>query len=751
MTLPNFTRPEVRVLVWRSQLSHLVDSDGVPIVDVDGGRFLLLPETPYAIDLTDRVRSGSVSLGDVSAIGSSRAGVDATVAVLNLTLDLGDPSLAPGVKSVLNEPDELLRPYRMISVEARAGEHEEWRTIFAGYLGDEVRTNVTASSGTISLSARDLAKPLQDTFLAEFPVIAADAETAPVPVEDALTELIALVPANVRPPLAFPSGLSGFMIREPYQPQNCSVWDAMQQLALQVGWYLGVMGSELVFMDPPRGKETADLTLSADDVFIDDLGVSDTDIRNVVEVVWTDKTTLERRVTEARDQWSIDNLTGGVEKRSVLELDATSQIDTQTEAETLAARFIADMAREFASSQVTLPFTPSIGLFTTIALLNPRVDQAARFFAVHSVKHTWDRRALRTVIAGVGQVIGKRRAWLAAEPRPGSRNDPRGPHQSVLPPPIVTVEPASPGFTVTIEPNRGVDAVRSEIHWSLVNGFIPGPSTLKAEGNQERWTFNNTDAGAVDFVQPGLVHYVRVRSIDSQGNPGRFTTQRAVTPGSVEGAWIEIDNNTRFSGAVEITNAERTTGALSVKTSAGVEVARLGNISGKPGVPAGAQFGLWGALGAGVYIEGVPRIVYVRNEAWAWSLISIPSSVPAGHVWSFDHRYTERNLPAGITVPEGYRLQALAIPRSIWASRGSPTEFDLIVPAYELRTEVRRSNGTWTLSPQLDGAGTTYDRARVYGNGRLRALAGVPAGQTVGVQAQVTVMLVFIPQDASAN
>lgn len=749
MNIPNHRDTAVRVFVDRYVLSHLTDTDGAPLLDTDGARLLALPSNRVPIEITDRVRSGRVSLGDVSAIGSSHAGVDATVAVLSLTLDHGEPSLAPGASSVLNEPDELLRPYRPIRVIGYDGGDPV--TLFAGYLGDEIRSSASAGRASITLTARDLAKPLQDLFISEFPILAADATPeAPRPLEDVLGELLALAPAHLRPPLVVASDIF-FSVSEPYRPQNQSVWDAMQQLVLQAGLYLGVIGENLVLLDPPRDKTTPDVILDTDDAFTDDLGISDTDVRNAVRVVYTDAETLERRVVEARDEWSIENITGGIEKLSVIELDATSQIDTEEEAEALASRFIADMSREFASTQLNLPFLPGLWLFDVIEMTHEKFTALPRTFAVHSIQHTFDQTRRRTVVAGVGQVVGKRRAWLHLEPRPGSPNDPRGPHQSVLPPPIIVVEPASPGFTVTIEPNRGVDAVRSEIHWSLVNGFIPGPSTLKAEGSQERWTFNNTDAGAVDFVQPGLVHYVRVRSIDSQGNPGRFTTQRAVTPGSVEGAWIEIDNDTRFNGAVEITNAERTTGALSVKTSAGVEVARLGNISGKPGVPVGTQFGLWGALGAGVYIEGVPRIAYVRNEAWAWSLISIPSTVPAGHVWSFDHRYTERNLPAGITVPEGYRLQALAIPRSIWASRGSPTEFDLIVPAYELRAEVRRSNGTWTLSPQLDAAGTTYDRARVYGNGRLRALASVPAGQTVGVQAQVTVVLVFIPQDASAN
>jgi len=50
-------------------------------------------------------------------------------------------------------------------------------------------------------------------------------------------------------------------------------------------------------------------------------------------------------------------------------------------------------------------------------------------------------------------------------------------------------------------------------------------------------------------------------------------------------------------------------GALTVRNAGGAEVLRLGNITGKSGVPSGSQYGLWGELGTGVYIKGVPRII----------------------------------------------------------------------------------------------------------------------------------------------
>lgn len=252
MNIPNHRDTRVRVFVDRFVLSHLTDTDGTPLLDTDDARLLALPSNRVPIEITDRVRSGRVALGDVTAIGSSHAGVDSTVAVLNLTLDHGEPSLAPGAPSSLNEPDELLRPYRPIRVVGYDGVGAP-STLFAGYLGDEIRSSAASGRASIALTARDLAKPLQDSFISEFPVLAEDATPeTPVPLVDVLLELLALIPAHLRPPFVI-RDTPPFMVSEPYRPQNCSVWDAMQQLVLQGGLFLGVIGEELVLLDPPAG------------------------------------------------------------------------------------------------------------------------------------------------------------------------------------------------------------------------------------------------------------------------------------------------------------------------------------------------------------------------------------------------------------------------------------------------------------------------------------------------------------------
>lgn len=754
MNIPNPRETSVRVFVDRYFLSYLVDTDGAALVDTDDTLLGVTPLVRTPVEVTDRVRNGRVSLGDVSAVGSSHAGVDSAVTVLSLTLDHGEPSLAPGAESPLNEPDELLRPYRPVRVLAYDGE-EPPVTLFSGYLGDEIRSNASAAAATLSLTARDLAKPLQDLFISEFPIIAEGASDAnPVPVDDVLGELLALVPEHLRPQLDVLSPVT-LSVREPYRPQNVSVWDAMQQVAIQSGWYLGVRGESLVFLDPPRDKVTPDVTLDTDDAFTDDLGISDTDVRNVVQVAFTDGVTRERVVVEQRDEWSIENITGGLEKRSLIELDETSQIDTLAEAQALAGAFISDMSREFASTQLTLPFLPSLWLFDVIEMTHEKFTRLPRVFAVHSVQHTFDRTRNRTVVAGVGQVIGKRRAWLNREPRPGSPSDPRGPHQSVLPAPIVSVTHGNPGIIVNVDQRRGVDAEWVQVYMSTTPGFIPSPATLVAEGDQEQWVFASTSVSDPAHFLPGVAHHIRVRSVDSKGNPGRFTAQHSITPDRIDPGLILLDGNVRVTGDVTVYGGGNT-GSFRV-VRGGNEVLKLGNIAGKPGVPSGVVEGLWGEAGAGVFIQGLPILERIIPYQVAIDSEFFPNGTPAGTPFTPTIDSFETALP-NIEATDTHWLAPLLLLGSVWSEMTqSVGGFETATPGYvameshDVRPFLRRSNGTWTSGPSTDAAGTVYNRVRFQLRLTANAVQDFPAPAGLSFGATGTLLLFLVPRNRTTN
>lgn len=608
------------------------------------------------VEITDRVRRGSVTLGDVTGAGTGNAGVDAVVMTLTLELDGSSPRVAPLTDSPMNDPSDLLRPYQPVRVVATVDGVDT--TIFSGFLGDELRSDATPGAHGVTVTARDLAKPLQDTFLDEFPILAATATDAtPVGVVSILNELLALIPAHVRPTLTV-VGSPDFEVRAPYRPQRCTVWDAAQQLVAQTGWHLGVRGGTLTLLDPPRTKLTADWLIDRDDLFADSLGISDADIRNVINVVWTDAATRERRTTTKRDQGSIDNLTGGVERASTITLDDTSQIDTLAEAEALADRFLHDMSREFAATRITLPFLPDLRLFDTLGVANPAFTADQRIAAVVSVRHDFAPGQARTVIVGTGQVVGRRRAWLDGEPRPGSPSDPRGPHQALLPPPLVTITAGNPGIVVRVDERRGVDAVGVEVHWSLVNGFTPSPATLKARGAQEVWTFATTDVAAPDYVIPGVTHYVRVRAYDSQGNGGEWTAQVAVTPAKVDPAAIILDSDVEINGDLDITG-KGNTGTLRFWKPGPPEslVLALGNVGGLFGAPAGSV-GLAGGLGAGVWLTDS---LQVMDAGWNNALLDFGSPATNAIVTR-----TDAHLIRGAgTIPAGEAWVIVAVPNNV--------------------------------------------------------------------------------------
>lgn len=168
-----------------------------------------------------------------------------------------------------------------------------------------------------------------------------------------------------------------------------------------------------------------------------------------------------------------------------------------------------------------------------------------------------------------------------------------------LPTPVsVQLVPTPTGMTVLVTLGANSRAVGVEVHVSPVNGFTPDVSTLAARGPGVRFV--------IEGLATAIRHFVRVRAYDDRGNFSPFTDQLSTAARGVGAAELVV-------GQIDLTNAERADAALSVKTSAGTEVLRLGNITGKTGVPGGTQYGLWGEFGTGVWMRGSIR---VRNVIW---------------------------------------------------------------------------------------------------------------------------------------
>src|SRR5690606_16610 len=309
-----------------------------------------------------------------------------------------------------------------------------WIALFHGLLGDAIRT----SGPVVECDARDLAKRLQDTYILTPREYGSEAGT---PAEDVIQQIIDdnLGPGEVT--LYFPSGTAsdprpiaespGFMVT-PYVVEYMSVWDAIQQVAAQFGWFLGYRwhpntgAMQLILMEPPRNKDasTADFHFSWEDaIYTQDLAITDRDIRNIVTVTFRNSATGERESVTVQDDASI--ATYGPRAMQIEEGDA-SLIDTPEEAQRLANAALADLKDMTATTQIQMPLLPTLDVFSGIVVTDPRLSSTDDFYGVESVRHTLDfeARQFRTEAVAAGRVIGGRHRWLQKQTRPGQAAPP---------------------------------------------------------------------------------------------------------------------------------------------------------------------------------------------------------------------------------------------------------------------------------------------------------------------------------------
>ena len=291
-------------------------------------------------------------------------------------------------------------------------------SLFRGYLGERVSTD----GGTVEVSARDLAKRLQDAYIYIEREYGSDTET--VPIETVMQQILDdnLGEGEVTLHCPEPTGRAC----RPYSPIDMSVWDALWQLTSQWGGWLGYAWDTqqgeyvLTLMMPPRdkGPENADFVFNASDIYVENLETYDDDIRNLVVVRYYDE--IEKRVKTVieRDEDSIREFG---ERVMVIQ---TERLTTEAQARALAQLALHDLADYPATVEITLPFLPEMHLFAGILVTNPRISTRQEFYGVVSFRHelSWgeDSARFRTVVVAAGRVTGGHHRWLRMETRPGS-------------------------------------------------------------------------------------------------------------------------------------------------------------------------------------------------------------------------------------------------------------------------------------------------------------------------------------------
>jgi len=421
------------------------------------------------VDVSDYLVRAEVNLGNVDQVGTGNAGVDGVVRTMSFTLQnsgalipawdeataqdetyvvgdeldvVGDEldgaevlinllfgttnewarnSFSPkDANSEWNQPSPLLWPNRRVRFQVAvtavgatptAG---DWVTLHEGYLGDLIRTD----AHTVTCECRDLAKRLQDAYI-ETSTTYTDMDAEDV-IQQILDDYFGAGEITLYTPVA-----SGWHITS-YTVEYVSVWDAIQKIAAQRGWFLGYRWDSgtgqfrLTFMEPPRSKSTADYTINyTDDIYVEDLDISDRDIRNVVKVTYQASDGSINTVTR-EDATSISIY--GRRACEIIE-SATSEIDTQAEAEALADAVLSDLKDLSGTTRIEMPLFPELDLFDMLEVTNPLISSSADLYAVESVRHTldFDSGSFTTEVIASGKVIGGRRKWLSKETRPGAK------------------------------------------------------------------------------------------------------------------------------------------------------------------------------------------------------------------------------------------------------------------------------------------------------------------------------------------
>lgn len=425
-------------------------------------------------------------------------------------------------------------------------ETEDWFRLFEGIIGDSIRNK---GAGAVEFTCRDRAKLLMDSYIDAKRTYGSDAGE---PAEDVVAQILVDNEwSSIAGDLWVPSS-PGFKIY-PYEVDFQSPWDAIQQVSTPIGWFLGFRFNPsegkfvLTFMEPPRTKasETADFVLSArDEIIVQNLDISDVDIRNIVEVTFRNAATGQLDTVVVQDEASIAMY--GKRRMAIGEKD-TVHIRTTEDATQFALRVLFDLSSLRGTTRIESRMLPSMDLFSGVLVDDERLSSTQDFYGVESVRHVLDmtgqEHKYRTEIVASSKVIGGHARWLQMETRRGA-SMPLAPEAAIgggrlMPKPEgVTARGTISGVAIDV-PVPPVNANRwaeTEIHLSTTDGFIPSSAT-KADGGKKTH-FELTDDGS-NALTPGVRYYARCGYKDVRGDVGVYSDQVSAVARRADSADVE--------------------------------------------------------------------------------------------------------------------------------------------------------------------------------------------------------------------
>ncbi|NVJ13122.1 hypothetical protein [Myxococcus sp. AM010] len=437
--------------------------------------------------------------------------------------------------------EPLLKEGRTFRIDVQTTPSEEptpgaWQQVFLGRIDD-----IDAGPEELSFTGRDFAGVFQDVFIETERDYGNN--TVGVAVQEVMTAIIGdNVPTGTGPGLHVPVDPMWQLGR--YTQERETVHEACQKLAAQLGWELRLrfvdgLGWQLVLQSPERLADEPVWTFGPDDyVELSRVQRRLTDIRNAVEVVYTDINDRDALGNAKRKSVLSTNPTSiaehGRRYMQVTEASA-SNINTEVEAQRLADAAIADLSDSALDVEVEVPYVWALEVNDVVRVLpdDVHLDEAVDL-AIVSIDPVFTSGTAKMKLQLRGRPSISRSEWKARNARPSTGSSPaersiqvtakmKGPDAPSDLQPTATVN----GFALAFKPAPTGPAWDSyELHVSTSPGFTPGAATLKAAASATRFE--------VADLQPGTTHYAVVRGRDAHGNVGPTSEQVALSPRYVE-------------------------------------------------------------------------------------------------------------------------------------------------------------------------------------------------------------------------
>lgn len=270
-----------------------------------------------------------------------------------------------------------------------------------------------SSESEIVIQARDIGAVILDTFIEE-PGIEYGSDEG-TPAEDVMQAVLDDWPTSVGSPALALAESPAFMILR-YAQEQKGVLEAIRDIALQAGGDVRYRFDEttdayaLTFWRPDRVKTVPDWTLGPDEYHaVDELKVSDADVRNVIEVKYVDDADASQRV-EVEDAASI----ALYERRWMgISEDEASQINTEDEALRMANAALSDLSqpKQFQTIVTKLFWIVQLGDLGRLSANAVHADVDSDL-AVIGFTHTFEEGEGNTTIRVRGKPAGAILGWL---------------------------------------------------------------------------------------------------------------------------------------------------------------------------------------------------------------------------------------------------------------------------------------------------------------------------------------------------